>query len=71
MMTTPYKTVPAYSVKFIDGQQVERETTSPDFLCMDYDTALHALRAQHDACVDMLTWAAVKTALEALQAVQP
>jgi hypothetical protein len=46
-MTTPYKTIPAYSVTLLqttDGPALlMRPTTSPDFLCMPLDEAVFAL----------------------------
>jgi hypothetical protein len=38
-----YKTVPAISVILCEGVPVVYETTAPDFLCMGFDEAVHAL----------------------------
>lgn len=59
-----YKTVPAISAILCEGVPVEYETTAPDFLCMGFDEAVHALEHGYAATMDAPTWAAVAAVLE-------
>jgi hypothetical protein len=63
-MMAAYKTVPAVSVKLYGGTPEAYDTTAPDFLCMDYDQAKHALEHGHAAVVDVPTWDALRKVWE-------
>jgi hypothetical protein len=58
-----YKTVPAISAMLCEGVPVELETTAPDFLCMGYDEALHALEHGYAATVTPDVWVVLKQAV--------
>lgn len=58
-----YKTVTAISAMLCEGVPVELETTAPDFLCMGYDEALHALEHGYAATVTRDVWAVLKQAV--------
>jgi hypothetical protein len=59
-----YKTVPAVSVKLYGGKPEAYDTTAPDFLCMDYDQAKHALTHGHAAVMTPDVWVTVRQAVE-------
>ena len=58
-----YKTVPAISAILCEGVPVVYEIAAPDFLCMGYDEALHALEHGYAATVTPDVWDVLKQAV--------
>jgi hypothetical protein len=62
-MTTPYKTIPAYSVTWDGATWTQTPTQGADFWLMSFDEALFSLRVQGNAYVDGAVCLALRQAL--------